>query len=185
MDALRRGARAPEFALESLDGRSVRLSDHAGRKVLLAFLRNAKCAVCNVWVHETHARADAWRPLGLDVIVVFESTAARLREQFEDRRPPFVVLADPDGAVHDAYGSRVDAERVRTVVASGSGASALARAKEAGFDAAHEDGANFFRLPAEVLVREDGSIARVHVAEGVVDHLDPDVVTAFARGDAA
>ena len=37
--------------------------------------------------------------------------------------------------------------------------------------------------PAEVLVREDGSVAAVHVAEAVSDHLDLEVVTRFARGE--
>lgn len=183
MDTLHVGSRAPGFELESIEGRFVRSDDFAGRKRLVAFLRNAGCAVCNLWVHETRARSVVWAALGLDVIVVFESSAARLREQFDGRVPPFVVLADPDGEAHDAYGSRVDVAAVRTVVEAGSGDCALARARAAGFESAREPGANFFRLPAEVLVHEDGTIAHLHVAEGVVDHLDPELVTRFARGE--
>jgi hypothetical protein len=46
-----------------------------------------------------------------------------------------------------------------------------------------EEGANFFRLPSEVLVHPDGTVALVHVAEQVSDHLAADVVTRFARGE--
>jgi peroxiredoxin len=175
------GALAPSFSLEDLDGRRARLEDRRGRRVLVALLRNARCAVCNLWVHETARRAPAWADAGLDVIAVFESDADRLRAQFAEWRPPFGVLADPDGSVHDAYGSRTDGARVQHVVANGLGAEALARAAASGFPAVHEEGANFFRLPAEVLVDHDGKIALLHVAEEVANHLSAEVITAFAR----
>ncbi|MFO0686448.1 MAG: redoxin domain-containing protein [Sandaracinus sp.] len=181
MSVLVPGALAPQFTLESLDGSSRSLASFRGRRVLLAFLRNARCAVCNLWVHQTAHRAPAWAEAGLDVVTVFESSASRLRAQFDARRPPFAVLADPDGAVHEAYGSRSDPERVAAVVQSGAGEHALARAAEAGFAAVQEEGANFFRLPAEVLVDAYGRVARVHIAEAVVDHLSPDEIDAFAR----
>lgn len=181
MTTLALGAKAPSFVLESLEGHAASLASYRGRRVLLAFLRNARCAVCHLYVHETSRRAPAWRDAGLDVIVVFESTVERLRASFGERRPPFAVLADPDGRVHDAYGSRSDPARVGEVVRSGSGAEALARARDAGFPAVEEEGANFFRLPAEILVDEDGAIALLHVAEDVVDHLDPEAIERFAR----
>lgn len=175
------GMLAPSFALPSIDGESISLDAYRGRRVLLAFLRNARCAVCNLWVRQTARRAAAWREAGLDVITVFESAPASLREQFAEWHPPFVVLADPDGRVHDAFGSRSDAARVQEVVRAGSGAAALARAEAAGIPVVHEEDANFFRLPAEVLVERDGTVARAHVAEDVVDHLDPAEIDAFAR----
>lgn len=175
------GALAPDFSLEGLDGAPRSLASYRGRRVLLAFLRNARCAVCNLWVHQTMQRAPAWAAAGLDVVTVFESSASRLRAQFGEKRPPFAVLADATGAVHDTYGSRSDPERVAEVVRTGAGEHALATAAAAGFAPVQEDGANFFRLPAEILVDEHGRIARVHVAEAVVDHLSPDEIDAFAR----
>jgi peroxiredoxin len=185
MIVLAPGALAPSFLLPSIDGPLHTLEAHRGRRVLLAFLRNARCAVCNLWVRQTARRAAAWREAGLDVIVVFESTPEALRAQFAEWAPPFVVLADADGRVHDAFGSRSDAARVREVVQSGAGAAALARAEAEGIAVVHEDGANFFRLPAEVLVERDGTIARLHVAEDVANHLDPAEIDAFARLAAA
>lgn len=175
------GAVAPSFFLEGLDGRRVSIESMRGRRVLLSFLRNARCAVCNLWVHETARHAPAWQKDGLDVLAVFESSAERLRAQFAAKTPPFAVLADPDGAVHEAYGSRTDRARVGEIVASGVGEAALARAAAAGFAPAMEDDSNFFRLPAEVLVDEGGVVARVHVAEDVANHLAPEEIAAFAR----
>jgi peroxiredoxin len=159
----------------------VTLEAHRGRRVLIALLRNAQCAVCNLWVHTTAKRAPAWREAGLDVIAIFESSASRLREQFDARRPPFAVLADPDGAVHEAYGSRSDAARVQRIVSEGSAHEVLTRAAEAGFPTIAEEGSNFFRLPAEVLVDRDGTVALAHVAEDVANHLPEDVITRFSR----
>lgn len=172
---------ASPFSLEALDGRPVTLEAHRGRRVLLAFLRNAQCAVCNLWVHTTEKHAAAWRQDGLDVIAVFESSADRLRGQFAEWKPSFAVLADPDGSVHDAYGSRTDPARVHRVVESGVAHEALARANAAGFPTMREEGSNFFRLPAEILIDETGMIAMSHVAEDVGNHLSGEVITAFAR----
>jgi thioredoxin-dependent peroxiredoxin len=174
------GEKAPDFALENLAGETVHLAQFAGKKVLLSFLRNAECAICNLWVATTTKRAPDWRAHGLEVIAVFESSVEKLRTQFEGRLPPFQVLADPDGSVHDTFGSRTDPERVQAIIASGAADAALVRAAAAGFLPRREAGANFFRLPAEILLEKDGRLVAVQVAEGVADHLDSDVVTRFA-----
>ncbi len=181
MPTLVPGALAPSFSLEALDGQHVALEALRGRRVLLSFLRNAQCAVCNLWVHETSTRAKEWSREGLEVLAIFESSAERLRTQFAQRRPCFPVLADPGGELHDAYGSRTAPERVAEVIERGLGAATLARAAACGFPTVMEEGSNFFRLPAEVLVDEHGVVARVHVAQDVVSHLPPEEILAFAR----
>jgi len=175
-------APAPDFALPGLGHPAFRLSELRGKKILLSFLRNAGCAVCNLWVVTTMRRAPEWRAAGLEVVAIFESTVEKLTAQFEGRVPPFAVLADPDGALHNLFQSRTDPARVSVVAASPASAEALERAARAGFPPRHEEGANFFRIPSEILVREDGTIAWIHVAEDVSNHLDPDLVTRFARG---
>ena len=182
MPTLEPGQPAPDLDLVATDGARYTLRARRGRRVLVAFLRNAQCAVCNLWVHGTSALAPGWRDQGLDVLAVFEATDASLRAQLDGRAPPFPVLADPDGAAHDAFGSRTDPARVAAVIAAGTAERFLANAAAAGFQARREPGSNFFRLPAEVLVREDGTVARVHVAEDVGDHLSADVIARFARG---
>lgn len=172
------GMKAPALGLEGLHG-PFRLSDLEGRKVLLSFLRNAKCAVCNLWVHETAKTAADWRDRGLEVVAVFEAPLENLRAQFEGRDVPFAILADPDGRAHDAFGSRVDRARVEQVVASGSGEAALARAAAAGFVPTTEEGSNFFRIPAELLIDEHGVIRAIHSADSVVDHMPKERIQTF------
>lgn len=179
MNDLRAGMAAPDFDLEALDGKRVRLADLRGRKVLISLLRNAKCAVCNLWVHETAEVAGAWRARGLEVIAVFESTADKLHAQFEERMPSFSVVADPDGRVHDLFGSREDPERVQQIMVSGIGEPALRRAAAAGFEPTMEEGANFVRIPAEVLIDARGQVGVVHHADNIINHLSREVIESF------
>lgn len=181
MSKLVLGAVAPSFSLEDLDANVVSLESMRGRRVLVSFLRNAGCAVCNLWVQRTARLAPVWRDAGLDVLAIFEASAARLRTQFTGRSVPFPVLADPAGLVHDAYGSRTDAIRIDEVIESGVANAGLAQAAAAGFPTLREEGSNFFRIPAEVLIDEHGVVARIHVADEIVNHLSPEEVDAFAR----
>ena len=162
---------APDFELDACDGSRFRLEDTRGRHVLVAMLRNARCAVCNLWLHETAEHALRWRKRGLDVVPVFETTIDRLRPQLEGRVIPFPVLADPDGAAHERYASVNDPERVQRIVASGAGEPALRRAAAAGFEPVMEDGANFFRIPSETVVDPEGRVVLVHRADAVSNHL--------------
>jgi peroxiredoxin Q/BCP len=180
-DELRAGIPAPDFDLEGLDGKRLRLSDLRGKRVLVSLLRNAKCAVCNLWVHETAKVAADWRARGLEVVAVFESSAATLRTQFAGREPPFAVLADPDGRVHELFGSYDDPQRIQEIMASGVGEPALRRAAAAGFAPAMEEGSNFARIPAEVLIDAHGRVGVVHTAASVVDHLEQEAIERFVE----
>lgn len=183
MTKLALGSRIPSFTLLDLDGHPVTVGPGSGRKLLLSFLRNAQCAVCNLWVATAGRRAPGWHTLGLDVVAIFESSPEKLRAELQHRSPPFPVLADPDGRWHEVFSSRTDAARIEQVIQSGHGEAALARAAAEGFVPRREAGANFFRIPSEILVAADGTAALVHVAENLDDHLDPDRVERFARGD--
>ena len=175
-------AAAPDFALPGIGHAPFRLADLRGKKVLLSFLRNAQCAICNLWVATTMRRAPEWRAAGLEVVAVFESTIEKLVAQFEGRVPTFAVLADPEGALHEVFQSRTDPARVTAIAELPATAEALERAARAGFPARREEASNFFRIPSEILIREDGTVAAIHVAEDLANHLDPEVVTRFAHG---
>ena len=173
-------ASAFELVLESTEGNRLSLGSFRGRKLLVSFLRNAQCAICNLWVHEVGLRTALWRDEGLDVVAVFESTVEKLRAQL-DGPPPLTLLADPGGEAHDAFGSRIDPAAVQAAIASGAAQRWLDAAAAKGFAPRREEGSNFFRLPSEVLIRADGTVARIHVAETVGDHLPLEVIERFVH----
>lgn len=178
---LSRGNIAPDFTLQSLEGETFRLSDLRGRCVLIAFLRNAQCALCNLWIHETTVRYESWKKLGLSVVAVFESSAEKLRAQFNGRVPPFPVLADPDGSIHELFGSYNDPDTVNRIVQTGEAEPALQNAAAAGFKPIQEEGANFFRIPTEMVLDREGNVAWFHRADRVTNHLDPEVIETLVR----
>jgi thioredoxin-dependent peroxiredoxin len=173
------GMKAPDFTLPSIDGRSISLSQKRGNKVLISLLRNARCAICNLWVANAIKLAPAWEQSGLQILAVFESSTEKLKEQFKGRAPGFPVLADSDGAVHEVFGSYNDPSRVNEVVSKGLADEAMKRAAANGFAPTMEDGANFFRIPSEVLVDEDGIVRAVHHADQIFNHMDLEIVRRF------
>lgn len=172
MSKLSPGTMAPEFVLPSLSGEVFSTANVRGSMVLYSFLRNAQCALCNLWVHQAMSHFETWKRQGLTVVAVFESTPEKLRVQFAEHTPPFPVLADEDGAVHELYGSINDPETVQEIIASGEGEVALKRAVDAGFVPVREEGSNFVRLPSEVVVDAKGRVVLFHLSDRVSNHLD-------------
>lgn len=101
---LKSPAPAPQLVLKDVSGKPVAIGGRSGRRTLLCFFRDAACPFCNYRIYElTHHHASL-SALGLDVIAVFTSTPGEVR-RFVARKPrPFVVIADPTSAAHEAYG---------------------------------------------------------------------------------
>jgi peroxiredoxin len=100
------GQRAPEFALETLDGQTVRLGDLRGRVVLLNFWATW-CTPCRAEMPEIQNAYEANQARGFDVLAI------NLQERPEEIRPflgelglSFPVLLDREGAVSRQYLAR-------------------------------------------------------------------------------
>ena len=101
------GAKAPEFALKDQNGKTVKLSGLAGKKVLLSFRPLAWTAVCHDQMkslEEIHAQFDELNTvaLGIGVDSVPSNTAWAESMGIKNTR----LLSDfwPHGAVAKAYG---------------------------------------------------------------------------------
>ncbi len=77
---LQHGMSAPAFETLDLFGNPISLVAYRGHPLLLSFLRNAACALCNLRVHQLIERHADFQRAGLAVVVVFESPAAAMRE---------------------------------------------------------------------------------------------------------
>lgn len=95
-------APAPDFALTDLDGRTVRLSDYAGKTVLLHFWATW-CGVCR---HEVGALNDLADSLGDDQVLLTVAAdganVAGVRRFVAERGARYPVLLG-DEAIVDAY----------------------------------------------------------------------------------
>ena len=102
--ALRAGDRAPAFALQTVGGKTIKLSDFRGKRVVLYFYPKDDTPGCT---KEACGFRDALSQLtsrNTVVLGVSRDTPAS-HQRFTDKfRLPFPLLSDPDAAVCTAYG---------------------------------------------------------------------------------
>jgi peroxiredoxin len=98
---LNTGDKITARTLTTVEGGGVSLPAIDGL-VHLQFRRFAGCPICNLHMHEVAARHDEITKTGVTEVVVFHSSADRLRRYLADL--PFAVVADPDRELYDEFG---------------------------------------------------------------------------------
>lgn len=105
MPALKPGDPAPDFALESDSGETVRLKDLRGRKVVLYFYPKDDTPGCTVEACGFRDRHGDLEEADAVVLGVSPDDAKSHRKFKEKYGLPFPLLSDPDHAVASAYGA--------------------------------------------------------------------------------
>lgn len=99
------GKKAPAFTLESSDGGKVKLSDLAGKLVVLYFYPRDNTPGCTVEAENFRDAVPALKKLGAVVVGVSKDSIAshcKFRDKYELNFP---LLTDADGKVMEAYGA--------------------------------------------------------------------------------
>ncbi|AMV73905.1 hypothetical protein JCM30471_23250 [Desulfuromonas carbonis] len=102
--AVETGALAPDFSLQTLDGRTVRLSEFKGKPILLK-LATTWCPTCRQQSQEILAVADDLKQYQVEVVEVFIQDSPQMVEDYLKELPypiSHVALLD-DGSVYKAY----------------------------------------------------------------------------------
>jgi peroxiredoxin Q/BCP len=104
-EGVRVGDPAPDFALPSGGGETVRLSDFRGKaEVVLFFYPKDNSPACTVEACSFRDNYEAFREAGAEVIGI-SADSEESHHGFARRfRLPFLLLADRDGAVRARYG---------------------------------------------------------------------------------
>ncbi len=115
------GDTAPDFALKTLDGQTVRLSDATAKnKVVLIELRGwpgYQCPLCTRQVHDYVSNAEKFKAAGVQVLMIYPGPAADLKDHahefLQDKSWPkdFLFVIDPDYTFTMSYGLRWDANK--------------------------------------------------------------------------
>lgn len=104
MARLNPGDKAPDFELVDQQGQTVRLSDYAGRKVLLYFYPKADTPGCTKQSCSVRdSRADL-KKVGVAAIGISPDAPAAQKKFDEKYNLGFPLLSDADHAVAEAYG---------------------------------------------------------------------------------
>jgi peroxiredoxin Q/BCP len=167
------GARAPDFTASDWRGATVRLADVPGRR-WLAFFRYAACPLCNLRVHHMIERHADLAARGLSILAVFQSPAASIAQHVGRQEPPFPLLSDPEERLYALYGL----ETSLVAAASPANLGRLAQAVRQGFVPGRPDG-SVTRIPGDVLIEADGTIARAFYGRVIADHIPFEEVEAF------
>jgi thioredoxin-dependent peroxiredoxin len=107
------GEKAPDFTLNNLDGKPVKLSDKTAKgQVVLIVLRGYpgyQCPLCNRQVKEFASKAAEFE--GKQILLIYPGPAAKAAEFVMDKNLPanIELLIDPDYTFTNQYGLRWDA----------------------------------------------------------------------------
>jgi peroxiredoxin Q/BCP len=99
------GDRAPTFSLLDADGKTVKLSDYKGRKVIVYFYPAASTPGCTKEACDFRDNLGELHKAGLDVVGISPDKPAKLAKFRDEQKLPFPVLSDPDRETLTAWGA--------------------------------------------------------------------------------
>jgi thioredoxin-dependent peroxiredoxin len=98
------GDAAPDFELPGTGGKSYRLADYRGRKVVLAFYPGDFTAVCTKQFCSYRDQSERLDGLGAEVLGISPQSVESHERFTEEKRLNVPLLADEDKSVARAYG---------------------------------------------------------------------------------
>lgn len=98
------GDAAPEFELPGTGGRTYRLADYRGRKLVLAFYPGDFTAVCTRQFCSYRDEGERLDEIGADVLGISPQSVESHERFTEEKRLNVPLLADEDKSVVRAYG---------------------------------------------------------------------------------
>jgi peroxiredoxin Q/BCP len=102
---LSQGQTAPGFSLTDQDGRTVKLSDFKGRKVLLYFYPKADTPGCTTQSCAVRDSRQDMKKLNVDVLGISPDTPEAQKKFDAKYSLGFPLLADAEHSVAEAYGA--------------------------------------------------------------------------------
>ena len=98
------GMKAPDFALSDQHGRTVRLSEFLGRRVVLYFYSRDNTPGCTRQACAFARSYEQFRTKDVVVIGVSKDSAASHQKFAQKNQLPFLLLSDPELQAIQAYG---------------------------------------------------------------------------------
>lgn len=97
------GKKLERFVYDTAYESGIVLAERIARPTVLIFSRYYTCSLCQGFLSQLKASWEQIRQTGVDVKVVLQSTAERMREADVKEIFPFEIICDPDAALYDQY----------------------------------------------------------------------------------
>jgi peroxiredoxin len=176
---LNTGDKVDARTLTTIEGGGVALPAADGL-VHLQFRRFAGCPICSLHMHEVARRHDEITKAGVTEVVIFHSSADRLRRYQADL--PFAVVADPDRKLYDEFGVHnsirgVLNRNVARAVGRGMRQTRSARSLAGSLGPTE----NHLGMPADFLIAPDGTVVARKYGEHADDQWSVDELLRLAN----
>jgi peroxiredoxin Q/BCP len=99
------GDRAPEFSLQNQDGKTVKLSDYAGRGLIVFFFPAASSPGCTKEASDFNDNIAELRAAGYELVGISPDAVDKLKRFWLNQELDFNLFSDTDLAVHKSFGS--------------------------------------------------------------------------------
>ncbi len=103
--AIQTGDKAPEILGINQDGKEIRLSDFAGKKVVLYFYPKDSTPGCTAQACSLRDNYDALKKAGYEVIGVSADSAASHQKFIAKQQLPFQLIADTETKLAEQFGT--------------------------------------------------------------------------------
>ncbi len=161
---------APSFSTSDVLGQPVSREGLMGRRVLLSFMRDAGCPICELRLARLATLADSLKRANTRVVLIYESDAATMRQYLVDKNLPFTFIADPQGELYDQFGLEKSFAKVMLGFAKGVNKKIKAGQKLQTQEISRED-AEKTRITADFILDEQGIVQRAYYGRYLGDHL--------------
>jgi peroxiredoxin Q/BCP len=104
MTTLKVGDKAPNFEALDQDGKTIKLKDYSGKKLVVFFYPKASTPGCTVEACNLRDNYQSFLAKGFDVLGVSADSAKRQQNFINKNELPFPLLADEDKTVINAFG---------------------------------------------------------------------------------
>ncbi len=101
---LKAGDKAPDFEVEDQNGKTVKLSDYLGKKVVLYFYPKDNTPTCTVEACNLRDNYASLQAKGYEVLGVSPDSAKKHTNFIEKFNLPFSLLADTENKIIESYG---------------------------------------------------------------------------------